>query len=368
MPYIEVCQTFLSAEAKRENKDWQGASEEFAELSERETPFNQIVQTSLTESRLNLAEEQHKAGKYEAAIETYRLIDVTDETIKKEVEKKITQTYFDWVPVLKQHAEIQRIEDFLVDLWNSDTLNYTQAIEAGLTDDDLAKALSRSSGTAAQKLIHETLINTCNGEPSDSIAIANSETHKAMMLRAYPNKREGVIGFITLTEQSFKALKDENIPQYILDKLRPIKNTAFANEADLLTAIEKKIRTGDAAKYKTFFLKHADIPLPDEWKATRPGDFYYAICIKRREDVLPHICKYTGGVTLTLKQVVWSVEIREPRTGKQIIVIEEKGEKLPGCPEKIPSIGGTWTTRVGADPSASETLNRIMQALDGLGS
>ena len=61
-----------------------------------------------------------------------------------------------------------------------------------------------------------------------------------------------------LTEQSFNTLKDENIPDDILGKLRPLESQEFTDEKDLLTAVNKCIGGEETARYKTLILKQAN--------------------------------------------------------------------------------------------------------------
>ena len=62
---------------------------------------------------------------------------------------------------------------------------------------------------------------------------------------------------LKITEQSLETLKNEGIPDEILQNLKPLENQYFAKENEVLTAIEKKIGREQAVKYKALILKHA---------------------------------------------------------------------------------------------------------------
>jgi iron(III) transport system permease protein len=62
---------------------------------------------------------------------------------------------------------------------------------------------------------------------------------------------------LKITEKSLKTLKNEGVPEEILQNLKPLENQYFAKENEVLTAIEKKIGREQAVKYKALILKHA---------------------------------------------------------------------------------------------------------------
>jgi iron(III) transport system permease protein len=62
---------------------------------------------------------------------------------------------------------------------------------------------------------------------------------------------------LKITAQSLETLKNEGIPEEILQDLKSLENQYFAKENEVLTAIEKKIGREQAVKYKALILKHA---------------------------------------------------------------------------------------------------------------
>jgi len=79
-----------------------------------------------------------------------------------------------------------------------------------------------------------------------------SELHYMFSLKA----REKEASF-KLTEQSFKELRDENIPEDILKTLKPLENREILVEEEFLDVIKKQIGEEQTVRYKTLILKHA---------------------------------------------------------------------------------------------------------------
>lgn len=77
-----------------------------------------------------------------------------------------------------------------------------------------------------------------------------------------------------LTEQSFINLKEENIPEETLEKLKYLKNHEDMNEKKFIETVEKAIGQVETVRYKSLILKHANISKiesPDKiksWLAT----------------------------------------------------------------------------------------------------
>ena len=67
-----------------------------------------------------------------------------------------------------------------------------------------------------------------------------------------------------LTKQSFDNLRNESIPDNILENLEPLKDREFTSEDEFLNAVEKQIGKEQTVRYKELILKHAD---------TGPKDF-----------------------------------------------------------------------------------------------
>lgn len=65
-----------------------------------------------------------------------------------------------------------------------------------------------------------------------------------------------------LTEQSFKMLRSENIPENILERLKPLENKEIIGEEEFLDTIKKQIEEVQTVRYKTLILKHAQQPSP----------------------------------------------------------------------------------------------------------
>jgi len=61
-----------------------------------------------------------------------------------------------------------------------------------------------------------------------------------------------------LTEQSFKSLKDSDVPDDILIGLKKMENQSYATEQDFITYLENVIGKEQTAQYKSVILKYAD--------------------------------------------------------------------------------------------------------------
>jgi len=105
------------------------------------------VEKAQTQVYLDWATEQHQAEQYEAALQTYELIDVKD--VKATIKSKQTQIYLEWAVQEKKNGNTQQAESILTNLWNIQEIDQQQALSVGLTDSDLVKSLSRSTGVYA---------------------------------------------------------------------------------------------------------------------------------------------------------------------------------------------------------------------------
>lgn len=119
--WINICQTFLSADAKRDDKDWQTAVEEFTNFLEAtgNSPVAKLAQTSLNESLLSLAAEQRIAGQYDAALESYAKIETDDTNTQTLIVSGRTQIYLEHIAALKKGGEAQHAEQILANLYKS---------------------------------------------------------------------------------------------------------------------------------------------------------------------------------------------------------------------------------------------------------
>jgi hypothetical protein len=61
-----------------------------------------------------------------------------------------------------------------------------------------------------------------------------------------------------LSQQSLINLREENIPDNTLQRLKQLKDKVFTNEKDFLTAVEKQIGDEQTGRYKKLILKHAE--------------------------------------------------------------------------------------------------------------
>jgi hypothetical protein len=160
-----------------------------------------------------------------------------------------------------------------------------------LTDTDLIKTLSRSTGEYAENLMQQALSTACNGQPSDYSAV--------------------------------------------------------------LAVSGNRLAYGKSER------------LPDDLKATMPGDFYYAICIKGITESLGR-CSYTdnGGIMYYISRlkVGLAVQIREVRTGKLINSIQILGSS-PTCPPTLPD-GDPHRMIIGPAPIPSDVTDQIRKALE----
>jgi WD40 repeat protein/tetratricopeptide (TPR) repeat protein len=293
--WVEVCQAFLSTEAKHRAGEWQIVYKEFTEFLDihGETPLAPVAQTLLHESLFNWAAEQRQNGQYEAALNTYELIKAEDEEIKAKVKNEQTEVYFEWADAQrktgqyeaalktyeliktydsetqakikkgqtqvhlaqaadeKKNGNTRQAEDLLTALWDTQEIDPQQAASVGFTDAELMNALSRSTGAYAHKLMDDAVSAVCtDGRAGESAALAVSETRQAMI----------------------RGVADE---------------------------------------------------LPDDLQAITPGNLHYAVCIERREHEVEK-CAYTleGEKTPTAyilrKLIRWDVVIRDIRTGKTV--------------------------------------------------
>lgn len=65
-----------------------------------------------------------------------------------------------------------------------------------------------------------------------------------------------IVTCFELTKYSFDQLKDENIPDNILESLRYIENQKFSCERRFLNAIEKQLGKEQTVQYKNLILKY----------------------------------------------------------------------------------------------------------------
>ena len=71
---------------------------------------------------------------------------------------------------------------------------------------------------------------------------------------AFTEKKES----FKLTEQSFKKLKDENIPKDILNALEPLENKEISDKEKFIDVIKTHIGEEQTVKYETLILKHTE--------------------------------------------------------------------------------------------------------------
>ena len=67
------------------------------------------------------------------------------------------------------------------------------------------------------------------------------------------------IGAFKLTEYSWKNLRNENIPDEILDDLKVLENNEYPGENEFLNAVKKHIESDQVDHYAKVILKHADM-------------------------------------------------------------------------------------------------------------
>jgi HEAT repeat protein len=100
----------------------------------------------------------------------------------EEIGEPAVESFLEWAVDLKKRGEIQQAEQVLVNLWDLREFDQQQAIAVGLTENELMKALGQSTGAYAQELMEAALSKACQGQSSESVALANSGTHRAMVL------------------------------------------------------------------------------------------------------------------------------------------------------------------------------------------
>ncbi len=77
------------------------------------------------------------------------------------------------------------------------------------------------------------------------------------------------------------------------------------------------------------------IPLPDDLRARRPGEFHYALCLEVQAEEVSQ-CPYSDGYLLVRRRTVWQLRLRDGRTAEVLAERRLSGPLPPDCPDVHP--------------------------------